>query len=206
MRIFLGLYLCSALFLLVIPSPSLAQGGAITIKKDDGTVEVFEIPDAPPAPVQAPYEIRPSVMSAPAAVEKPVVPVKPDMAVEKPAKPAVKKAVKETAKNKVKPKPKAKSKIKKPDVVSPPKKQVKILKEPIMPEPRSLPPGTVVTADLAKSIALEYAPPARSMDAVERLYEGRKVFVVTFATETGPYDVLVDAQTGAVVKKLQRAR
>ena len=85
-----------------------------------------------------------------------------------------------------------------------PKSEAKILKDVPPPEPRIVPPGTVITPELAKSLALDYAPPARTTQVTRRVFEGRPVFVVTFMTETGAYDVLVDSESGRIVKKVQR--
>lgn len=65
-----------------------------------------------------------------------------------------------------------------------------------------VPNDIVMTRDIALRIALEYAPPARSFTVFEgRDYKGRIVYQVTFKTEGGPHDILVDAQNGKVLKR-----
>lgn len=63
----------------------------------------------------------------------------------------------------------------------------------------SLPPGTEITERVATSIAMDAAPPSAGFTSSRQSYEGRPVYVVTFRTDDGPYDVLVDAATGEVV-------
>jgi uncharacterized membrane protein YkoI len=66
----------------------------------------------------------------------------------------------------------------------------------------NLPSGVVIDSDTALRIALEYAPPARSFTVYEgRQHKGRVVYQVTFRTEGGPHDILIDAEDGKVWKK-----
>lgn len=65
-----------------------------------------------------------------------------------------------------------------------------------------LPSNVKIDKDVALRIALEYAPPARSFTVYEgRQYKDRIVYQVTFRTEGGPHDILVDAETGDVLKR-----
>lgn len=178
------IFAVTACLLVLLGSAAAAQNGGdvIRIKKDDGSVEVFQIPAAPAAPEPAaPFEVKAPAVAEPSAPVKPVV-----------KKDAVKKTVK---------KPVRKERIKEKPVKKP---ESKILKEAQRPIPRPLPPNAVITPELAKSIALDHAPPARSMEVAQRVYQGKPVFVVTFKTETGLFDVLVDAQTGKVVTTVSK--
>lgn len=66
----------------------------------------------------------------------------------------------------------------------------------------NLPNGVVITSDVARRIALEYAPPSRSVTVYEnRKYKDRIVYQVTFKTDNGMHDILIDAQNGDVLKK-----
>ena len=66
----------------------------------------------------------------------------------------------------------------------------------------NLPSGVVIDSDTALRIALEYAPPARSFTVYEgRKYKDRVVYQVTFRTEGGPHDILIDSENGDVLKK-----
>lgn len=59
--------------------------------------------------------------------------------------------------------------------------------------------GELTGADAIR-IALGVAPPARNVNAFPADYEGRKVFQVVFRTEDGEHHVLVDRQSGEIVK------
>lgn len=66
----------------------------------------------------------------------------------------------------------------------------------------NLPSGVAITGDVARRIALEYAPPARSVTVYEnRKYKDRTVYQVTFKTENGMHDILIDAENGDVLKR-----
>ena len=68
-------------------------------------------------------------------------------------------------------------------------------------DPRNIPTGTVITRDLAIRAALEVAPPARGFEVYGTIYKERPAFQVRFKTEDGPHDVLIDGETGKVLKK-----
>lgn len=57
-----------------------------------------------------------------------------------------------------------------------------------------------LTRDQAVQVALDYAPPARRMQILPRIYEGRKVYVVAFFTDNGREDILVDMISGEIVE------
>lgn len=60
--------------------------------------------------------------------------------------------------------------------------------------------GPNMTADDAIRIALDVAPPSRSVHAVPANYKGLHVYQVLFATEEGEQSVFVDRETGRIVK------
>jgi uncharacterized membrane protein YkoI len=64
---------------------------------------------------------------------------------------------------------------------------------------QSLPPGTEISERQATSIAMDAAPASSGFTSSRQTYQGKPVYVVTFKTDEGPYDVLVDAASGAVV-------
>jgi hypothetical protein len=70
------------------------------------------------------------------------------------------------------------------------------VKLPEAPPAYDIPPGTEITPEIAKMVALDYAPPARSVEILPRTHKGRDVYVVRFRTDDGFVDVLVDAKTG----------
>lgn len=65
-------------------------------------------------------------------------------------------------------------------------------------------PGTV-SADLAANIALDAAPPSQGFQVHEDSYKSRHVFAVVFATDSGPYEILVDSANGDIVYRGQVA-
>ncbi len=65
-------------------------------------------------------------------------------------------------------------------------------------------PGTV-SADLAANIALDAAPPSQGFKVHEEVFKNRHVFVVVFATDAGPYEILVDSANGDIVYRGQVA-
>lgn len=64
---------------------------------------------------------------------------------------------------------------------------------------QSLPPGAEITERMATSIAMDAAPASSGFTSSRQTYQDKPVYVVTFKTDEGPYDVLVDALTGEVV-------
>ncbi len=57
-----------------------------------------------------------------------------------------------------------------------------------------------LTRDDAVRIALKAAPPARRFQARQIVHKERPVYIVTFFTDGGPHDILVDAETGDIVQ------
>jgi len=67
---------------------------------------------------------------------------------------------------------------------------------------KNLPSNMTIDKDTALRIALEYAPPARSFTVHEnRTYKGKNVYQISFKTENGMHDILVDSESGRVLKK-----
>lgn len=208
--------------LLLMSAPALAQDNVIRVIKDDGTEAVFEIPEperasippATPQPQRSPEILpkaaepaakpvkpgKPMAATKPSSVFRPVEPVRvsPEKLIAAP--PADETGAKPGKTEVRRPKPVARSKpapaprraaVSEPKMADPSKSATGT--------PAQILPSTTITADLAKAIALDHAPPARTMSVTRRTYEGKPVFVVTFKTESGPYDVLVDAASGAVL-------
>ena len=61
------------------------------------------------------------------------------------------------------------------------------------------PAGTLISREDALAIALEDAPPAMRVVAVPRIYQGVQVFSVTFHTENGSVERVVDRVTGEIL-------
>ena len=108
----------------------------------------------------------------------------------KPAAPKKKQAAKKAAKPSSKPVPEKVREPAAPDSIG--------RSDPAyIPEAR---PRGPITPDEAKRIAIDEAPPAISVDVYPADYNGRKVFQVIFKTENGDRYVLVDRQTGEIVR------
>lgn len=186
--------------------PALAESGdnMIRIINKDGSVTEFEIP----AEKRLPPPAQPETAPAPATSPAPEAPsLAPQTALPEAAAPA--------------PSPEP---VLAPESTAPPKaKIVKVKKKAkprvFVPTPRhkplatlALPPASPpqapgeITREQAITIALEVAPPARSMDVERRSYEDRIVYVVAFRTDDGVQDVLVDAKSGDIVTVLEKAR
>lgn len=61
-------------------------------------------------------------------------------------------------------------------------------------------PTGPITKGEAITIAMEKAPPSSSVMAALRNHNGAAVYLVTFRTENGPVDIVVDVATGEIVK------
>jgi uncharacterized membrane protein YkoI len=174
---------------LCLAVPAYAQDeGAITVIQDDGTKVTVPIGGVDP--------VLPGEMDAPPQQAAPVPPAEkplivPEVAprsyvdpiVEQPSREAEKAPAPESKKSKAE-----KSKHPKPPRV-PTQRAVK----------QSLPPGTEISERQATSIAMDAAPASSGFTSSRQTYQGKPVYVVTFKTDEGPYDVLVDAASGAVV-------
>lgn len=192
----------------------------ITVIGDDGKVQTLEIPGAE-VPEEQQAEPAPAPESAPQPAPKKKAPPKPPEPEElkdfiqpkqpaaskgqgqvvdslpeesKPLEKAIEKAPENKSEKKTSKKSGKKSKKKK-------EQQAEVAPVPEAPKQAApvIAPGTVITEELAASIALDRAPPSSSYKVAKRTFQGKDVFLVTFKTETGPFDVLVDSTTGEVI-------
>jgi len=62
-------------------------------------------------------------------------------------------------------------------------------------------PGKTISKNTAIGIAIDYAPPASDFLVQGKMHKDKPVYAVTFKTEKGPYEVLVDAYSGKVIRK-----
>jgi hypothetical protein len=169
-------------------TPVMAAGksnaNSITVIQEDGTAVTVNLDD--------PDVILPG-SDAPKAEAVPVPEVQPEVLKEEPraaAPPKEKK--KEAAKSPEKKSVKKKSKKKKTPPVPP--------RPPVQKDSSSAAaPGVEITGRAATLIALDAAPPSSGFTSMRQSYKGRDVYVVTFKTSDGPYDVLIDVVTGDVV-------
>lgn len=94
-----------------------------------------------------------------------------------------------------------KSKSKKAQAKSDPKKETEktVTAAPGPTDIKRAPNGAPVSEEEAIAIALPHAPPSKGYDLTYNIYQGARVYVITFKTEEGPYDVIVNAGTGAVM-------
>ncbi len=191
--------------LVFLSAPVFAQGGesAIKVIQEDGSVEVLEIPSTPvrtplpqsPLRVLVPEEVPPT---PPPQIEKEAILKVPDPEPLPEAEPKQEAAV-EPAKA---PLPTKRPAVSKKKTVKPAGKIMpEKLARPSAPRTLEIPPGTVIDRDLALRIALEHAPPASGFDVTLRTYNDRPVYQAVFKTENGPYIILVDQETGKVLKE-----
>lgn len=168
---------------LALAAPAGAQDNAIRVVNPDGSVSVLELgapASAPPS--KAAKAAPPTVKETPAAPVMATTPVprgKPAAPSKQPAKLAVK----------------------------PPRKPAPVLESAAAApngdedEAPAYVAGQPVDADRALRLALDVAPPSRGYEVIRRTYQDRPVFQVTFRTEDGLHDVLVDAETGDILKR-----
>ncbi len=161
--------------ILVLSAPALAQNWSdnkIRVIQDDGTVQEVEIPlRKKEAEKEEQESAKPYIVRA----EPDVEPEAEKVAKAHPAPP------------RVLPEPV-------PDVPMPSRKPYA--------ESQSGEPveeGTVITKKIATAIALEIAPPSRSLIVQNRVMNERPVYAVIFKTEDGPYEILVDGLSGKVL-------
>jgi len=206
MRILLALA-----FLLAFLAPAHAQD-TITVINEDGTKTSIDIGPSPlgssaPPPVE--LRIEPKAKSAAPALSVAVDPAPVAKPAKKAAAPEKKKAPvkKETAskkkkaqpEKKAKQKPAPKSKKKQAAPAAPvPAPATTLKRPPATSAPQRL--GEQMTPDDAIRIALDAAPPARSVNAHPVNYKGLHAYQVVFATEDGNRSVFVDRETGKIVK------
>lgn len=196
-------------FLLAFSAPAYAQNNTITVINEDGTkssIDIGPTPAAPPVePPRKPAAPARSVTPDPAPQATPA---------RKPAKkPATtQQAKKETPVKKAPAKKSAAPKKKKAKTTTGIQtgKKREISAVPLVaqlhssprtstaPRPQRL--GPAMTPDDAIRIALDAAPPARSVHAIPVNYKGLHAYQVVFRTEEGDRSVFVDRESGRVVK------
>lgn len=188
-----------------------AHADTITVVNEDGTVSSIDIgpsplepkgePSAPP-PVELRVvpEHKSVAPSAPAAADPATAPVAKSVKkpAKKPAPPkqATKKETKKSAAQKKK-KTQATSKQKSKKKQAAPAAPVPALDR-TSSRPARL--GEQMTPDDAIRIALDAAPPARSVNAYPVNHNGIHAYQVVFDTEDGKRSVFVDRETGRIVK------
>lgn len=182
----------------ILASPAFAQGAnTITIIHDDGSKDVVEIGrpaapvSAPPAPRSQPSlrDVIEKTVQPPAAPDAVSVSTPQERAAPPVPQPASKPRVRAAAEDTRPPKP-----GRKPDVL----RAAVWNSAPVSPESVG---GAAVTADDALQVALGLAPPSRRFDVQPRALDAGFAFAVTFKTERGDYEVLVDSDTGSVISK-----
>lgn len=175
---------CAALCL---STPALAQDNVIRIINEDGSVQEIEL--FQPAPPSAP---QPSPQTVPVPPEDALVAPElqqlPPAAPQEPAT-ALAPAAPEAEEPKAKPKPKKRAKPGPKPTIGHRKTKARLV----------IPEGTSITRELAIAIALEHAPPARTMLAYPRIYKDTPVFEVVFKTEEGDHVILVERETGKIL-------
>ncbi len=159
------------------------SGGSpvITINPDGSITVVGDMPARPPVvePVAPPTPPSSSPLPPPALMIAP----EPSVAEHAPPVPKVKPV----------PPPMRQAQKKK----APEPRMVQQAKEPRDGVP---PAGGVVSREDARRIALSVAPPSRGVNVYPADYNGLKVFQVVFKTEDGEQYVLVDRQSGEIVR------
>jgi hypothetical protein len=207
-----SLGLAAVLLLCAVPALAAKEGdpNTITVIQDDGKKVTIELEDPE---VILPGTEPPLDMPAKSSEEEMIETVKPPPPPEPKPEPAPLEP-----KVKVKPfideivAPQAKSKEPAPVKETPKKKETKTkekakkAKHPAPPRPprqkevqQNIAPGAEISERMANSIAFDAAPPSTGFTTARQAYKGKDVYVVTFKTEDGPYDVLVDVLTGDVV-------
>jgi hypothetical protein len=184
-------------FILMSASALAAGANTITVIGDDGKVTTIEIP-VPAPPPQEPPPMPPG--ATPAPMPEPVAAPAAEQIEETQPTPGKKPPVKEAAAPpKIPPAPPALPSKRggKPSVTE--------RQEALYSSPEYAPPSAPAQGTLSKeqaiAIAMQTAPPVKAVTAVQRNYNGALVYAVTFRPEEGePYDVLIDAFSGARIK------
>lgn len=169
-----------------------ASENSITVIQEDGTKVTIELdPVEPVLPGPQPLEQPAPVEARPAPV-KDIIPAPKPYVDEIVAPPVREEAAPEE-------KPATKSKEKKQAKTKEAAKKKKPVNKEAGAYEYSIPPGTVINESLAASIAMDSAPPSSGYTVSRKSYQGADAFVVTFKTEDGPYDVLVDSASGKIL-------
>lgn len=201
--------LLTAAILIAFSSAAFAESGKIVVKNEDGTVSSIDIgpapaePEAPPPPSilrkhqsaapPAPVAAKPDPVPAPVASAPAPAAAKP---AKKPAPPKQAAATTPAPKKKPTPPP-AKQKQAAPakPVPAPAPDIVPTAAAPMQPRL-----GPNMTPEDAIRIALDAAPPARSVDAYPVNYKGLHAYQIVFDTEDGDRSLFVDRESGKLVK------
>lgn len=178
-------------FLLTFSTFAHAEGEQKITIKEDGTISITEVPKSAAAPKAEPQQKR--VSPAPVVAADPAPKAKPA------PKPAAPKKKKEAAAPKKKtPQKAAKKKVVPPAPVPAPAPEIASPRPSVAPSAQRLGPN--MTPDDAIRIALDVAPPSRSVHAYAVNYKGLHCYQVIFATEDGDRSVFIDRETGKVVQ------
>ena len=183
-------------------SAAYAQNKIIVID-ETGKVSEIDIGPSPmaPAPKAPEKQAAPEAAPVPAATPEPAPVAKPT---KKPApkKEVVKKEAPAAKKADAAPKKKSTKKVDQKKQAAPatakPVKQRPPREEYVSPRPQRM--GPSMTPEDAIRIALDVAPPARSVTASPVNYKGLHAYEVVFRTENGDQFVYVDRDSGKVVK------
>lgn len=205
------------LFLAFIAIPAYAQDSTIRVINEDGSVSEIDLPGWGAAPPEETKKLSRKVKEEPVPEEKsveaePVVEDKPAVAAPQPAKKSTE--TEKTPAEKLPPIPQYVEKKKRPvpaasAVASVPTHKIPPVpgRKPVPMTPQEIaaipPPGLddVIHQNEAVGIALKYAPPSKDFRVLRRLHDGQPVYAVLFKTETGVYEVVVDAFSGGVLAK-----
>jgi len=200
-----------SIFFIAFSIPAFAEGNKITVVGEDGTVTSIDIGPSPLEPSAEPADKPVNLRRAPPAADP--------APVEKPAKKAASK--KPDAKKESKKETPVKKEAKKKKAATPAKKDAKKdtkktakknksqKKQAATASPAPLPDrtpsrpvrlGPNMTPDDAIRIALDVAPPARSVNAIPVNYKGLHAYQVVFSTEDGNRSIFIDRETGKIVK------
>ena len=199
-------------FLLAFTGSAFAEGSKITVVNPDGTKTSIDIG---PSPAESAVDTEHITITPPRKVDADTASLaKPakDAAVKsgiKPAKkPAPEKQVakkasvkKDAAPKKKKTASKTQKTAKRKNAVKNPAPKATAPEAPRATAAQSAPHlGPNMTSDDAIRIALDVAPPARSVHAIPVNYKGLHAYQVVFATEDGDRSVFVDRETGRTFK------
>lgn len=211
--------LLSLIFFFAFSASAYAE--TITVINEDGTKSSIEIgaqPDVPPvkkaapprtvtadpAPVTTPAKApaaKPAKKPAPPKQAATKAPVKKDAAQKSPVKKQTTK--KQSAKKQSAPVPKKTAPHKTTQTKSKPAAPAASV-EALPARPSAAPVqqrlGPAMTSDDAIRIALDAAPPARSVHAMPVNYKGLHAYQVVFATEEGERSIFVDRESGKIVR------
>jgi hypothetical protein len=198
--IFAGIFAVAVCASAVSVSAQTWQDNKIRVIQEDGSVVEVEIPATPPPPEDV---ARPAPPVTPQRFEPPEIPAIAPIHAEDVAAPLPPAMMEEP--------PARSTPVSAPIDDRPRGLLVPGRKPPAPVDPRqywpsstpTVAPGAEITKELALQIAMQDAPPARSVNVVPRTYQGQQVFVVQFRTEDGLQEVLVDRTHGNIIKPVE---